>query len=218
MVQLPDAPLKGTTPNFAFDNRWRTFHIVCMVAVNSTMLPLGTKAPEFRLPDTSGKMVSLSDFKNARALLVVFMCNHCPYVKHIRAGLAQVARDYTPRGVGITGINSNDVANYPADSPAKMAEEVKSAGYIFPYLYDESQEVAKAYRAACTPDIFLFDKEQRLFYRGQFDDSRPGNAIPVTGQDLRMALDAVLVGKPTPPNQKPSIGCNIKWKPGNEPD
>ena len=204
--------------NFAFDNRLRTFHIVGMVAVNSAMLPLGTKAPQFRLPDTSGKMVSLSDFKNAPALLVVFMCNHCPYVKHIRAGLAQVARDYMPRGVGITGINSNDVANYPADSPAKMAEEVKSAGYIFPYLYDESQAVAKAYRAACTPDIFLFDKEQRLFYRGQFDDSRPGNAIPVTGQDLRAALDAVLAGKPTPPNQKPSIGCNIKWKPGNEPD
>jgi len=217
-VQLPDARLKGTTPNFAFDNRLRAFHIVWMVAVNSTMLPLGTKAPQFRLPDTSGKMVSLSDFKNAPALLVVFMCNHCPYVKHIRAGLAQVARDYMPRRVGMVGINSNDVANYPADSPAKMAEEVKSAGYIFPYLYDESQEVAKAYRAACTPDIFLFDKEQQLFYRGQFDDSRPGNAIPVTGQDLRAALDSVLAGKPTSPNQKPSIGCNIKWKPGNEPD
>ncbi len=217
-VWLPEASLNDRTPNFAFDNRLRTFHIVGMVAVNSTMLPLGTKAPQFRLPDTSGKMVSLSDFKNAPALLVVFMCNHCPYVKHIRAGLAQVARDYMPRRVGMVGINSNDVANYPADSPAKMAEEVKSAGYIFAYLYDESQEVAKAYRAACTPDIFLFDKEQRLFYRGQFDDSRPGNAIPVTGQDLRAALDAVLAGKPTSPNQKPSIGCNIKWKPGNEPD
>ncbi len=189
-----------------------------MVAVNSTMLPLGTRAPEFRLPDTSGKVVSPSDFKSAPAVLVIFMCNHCPYVKHLRAGLAQLARDYIPRGLGMVGINSNDVLNYPADSPAKMAEEARIAGYTFAYLFDETQAVAKAYRAACTPDIFLFDPEQRLVYRGQFDDSRPGNNIPVTGRDLREALDAVLAGKPVSSNQKPSIGCNIKWKPGNEPD
>ena len=189
-----------------------------MVAVNSTMLPLGTKAPDSRLSDTIGKTVSLSDFKNAPALAVIFMCNHCPYVKHIRSGLAQLARDYAPRGVKVVGISSNDVANYPQDSPAKMAEEAKSAGYIFPYLYDETQQVAKAYRAACTPDIYLFDKDQRLAYRGQMDDSRPGNNHPVTGKDLRAALDALLAGKPVSSNQKPSIGCNIKWKPGNEPE
>jgi peroxiredoxin len=188
-----------------------------MVAVNSTMLPLGTKAPHFRLPDTNGKSVSLDDFKGKAALLLVFMCNHCPYVKHIRSGLAQLARDYAPRGAAIAGISSNDAANYPADSPAKMAEEARAAGYTFPYLYDETQEVAKAYRAACTPDLYLFDAEQRLVYRGQFDDSRPGNGIPVTGKDVREALDAVLAGRPVLPNQKPSIGCNIKWKPGNEP-
>ena len=189
-----------------------------MVAVNSTMLPLGTMAPDFRLPDTSGKTVSLANFQKAPALLVIFMCNHCPYVKHIRSGLAQLARDYQPRGVAIVGISSNDVANYPADSPARMAEEAKSAGYTFPYLYDESQQVAKDYKAACTPDIFLFDQNQRLAYRGQMDDSRPGNGLPVTGKDLRAALDALLASKPVSPAQKPSIGCNIKWKPGNEPD
>ena len=189
-----------------------------MVAVNSTMLPLGTKAPEFKLPDPSGRLVSSTDLRGAPALVVVFMCNHCPYVKHIRAGLAQLARDYLPRRVAMVGISSNDVANYPADSPAKMAEEAKSAGYVFPYLYDESQEVAKAYRAACTPDIYLFDREQRLVYRGQLDDSRPGNNVPVTGKDLRAALDAVLARAPTATQQKPSIGCNIKWKPGNEPE
>ena len=182
------------------------------------MLPLGTTAPDFTLPDTNGKTVSLADFKDKPALLVMFICNHCPYVKHIRTGLAQLARDYLPRGVGIVGINSNDVANYPDDSPAKMKEEAKSAGYLFPYLYDESQAVAKTYRAACTPDIYLFDKSRKLVYRGQFDDSRPGNGIPVTGKDLRAALDAVLAGRPVSPNQKASMGCNIKWKSGNEPD
>ena len=189
-----------------------------MVAVNSTMLRLGTKAPEFRLPDTQGKMVSLSDYRSASALVIIFMCNHCPYVKHLRAGLAQLARDYMPRGVAVLGISSNDAVNYPADHPSKMAEEARAAGYAFPYLYDETQAIAKAYRAACTPDFYLFDSGQRLVYRGQFDDSRPGNSIPVTGKDLRAALEAVLAGKAVSPNQKPSIGCNIKWKPGNEPD
>lgn len=182
------------------------------------MLPLGTKAPDFQLPDTSGKQVGLAQFRGAPVLLVVFMCNHCPYVKHIRSGLAQLARDYQPRGVAMVGINSNDVVNYPDDSPKRMAAEAKAAGYIFPYLYDETQEVAKAYHAACTPDLYLFDKEQRLVYRGQLDDSRPGNSIPVTGTDVRAALDAVLAGKAVSSRQKPSIGCNIKWKPGNEPD
>ena len=189
-----------------------------MVAVNSTMLPLGTEAPDFRLPDLSGKAVSLADFTNAPALLVIFMCNHCPYVKHVRDGLAKLARDYQPRGVAVVVINANDVANYPADSPARMAEEAAAAGYIFPYLHDETQAVAKAYRAACTPDLYLFGKDQRLVYRGQLDDSRPGNGIPVTGKDMRTALDAVLARKPVSPIQKPSMGCNIKWKPGNEPD
>jgi len=182
------------------------------------MLPLGTKAPDFRLPDTAGKIVSRTDFEKSAALLVIFMCNHCPYVKHIRSELAKLGRDYVPRGVAMVGISSNDVANYPADSPEKMAAEAKAAGYTFPYLFDATQEVAKAYRAACTPDIFLFDKEHRLVYRGQLDDSRPGNGIPVTGKDLRTALDAVVAGKPPVSTQKPSIGCNIKWKPGNEPD
>jgi peroxiredoxin len=189
-----------------------------MVAVNSTMLPLGTKAPDFRLPGPGGKAVSLADLKDAPALVVIFMCNHCPYVKHVRDGLAKLARDYRPRGVAVVGINANDVANYPADSPARMAEEAAAAGYIFPYLHDETQAVAKAYRAACTPDLYLFDKDQRLVYRGQLDDSRPGKGLPVTGKDMRAALDAVLAGNPVSPIQTPSIGCNIKWKPGNEPE
>jgi peroxiredoxin len=183
----------------------------------STMLPLGTAAPDFRLPDTSGKIVSLADFKGQTALLVVFMCNHCPYVQHIRTGLAQLAHDYLPRGVAMVGINSNDVANFPEDSPAKMAAEAKAAGYLFPYLYDESQAVAKTFHAACTPDFFLFDRGRRLVYRGQFDASRPGNGVPVTGKDLRAALDAVLAGRTTSQFQAPSMGCNIKWKIGNAP-
>ena len=178
----------------------------------STMLPLGTSAPPFSLPDVSGKAVSIADFQNAPALLVMFICNHCPYVKHVRSGLAQLARDYQPKGAAIVAISSNDVLTHPDDSPAKMAVEAKDAGYTFPYLYDESQAVAHAYQAACTPDFFLFDREKRLVYRGQLDDSRPGNGIPVTGKDLRAALDAVLAGKPVATEQKPSIGCNIKWK------
>jgi peroxiredoxin len=189
-----------------------------MALTPSTMLPLGTPAPDFKLPDTNGKTVTLADFKDQAALAVIFMCNHCPYVVHLRAGLARLANDYMIKHVGIVGISSNDAKNYPADSPAKMKDEVKSAGYIFPYLYDETQAVAKAYRAACTPDIFLFDRSRRLVYRGQFDASRPGNGIPVTGQDLRAAIDAVLAGKPTTTLQVASMGCNIKWKPGNEPD
>ena len=189
-----------------------------MVATNSTMLPLGTPAPDFRLPDPTGKLFSIAQFADSPALVVAFLCNHCPYVKHVRAGLAQLARDYAPRGAACVGISSNDAVHYPADAPAKMAEEAKAAGYIFPYLYDETQAVAKAYHAACTPDIFLFDRGRRLVYRGQFDASRPGNGIPVTGKDLRAAVDAVLAGKPTSEMQVPSIGCNIKWKAGNEPD
>jgi peroxiredoxin len=188
-----------------------------MALTPSTMLPLGTTAPDFQLPDTNGKIVSLADFKGAPALLVLFICNHCPYVKHIRAELAELGRDFLAKGVAIVAISSNDAKNYPDDSPEKMKQEVKSAGYTFPYLYDETQSVAKAYRAACTPDIFLFDKNQKLVYRGQLDESRPGNDIPVTGEDLRAALDAVLAGTPVSENQTPSIGCNIKWKAGNAP-
>ena len=176
------------------------------------MLPLGTSAPNFNLPNIDGKTVSLADFKSAPALLVLFICNHCPYVKHIRAGLADMGREYQKRGAAIVAISSNDVENYPDDSPEKMKAEAKSAGYVFPYLYDESQAVARAYQAACTPDIFLFDKDRKLVYRGQFDDSRPGNGRPVTGKDLRAALDSVLAGKPVAEQQTPSVGCNIKWK------
>ncbi len=189
-----------------------------MVLTASVIQPLGISAPPFSLPDTEGRRVSLDDFKDTPALLVIFMCNHCPYVKHVRSELARLARDYQARGAAVVGINSNDVANYPDDSPERMREEVQAAGYTFPYLYDESQGVAKAYKAACTPDFFLFDRNRRLVYRGQLDDSRPGNAKPVTGADLRRALDAVLSGQPVPADQKPSAGCNIKWKPGHEPD
>jgi peroxiredoxin len=189
-----------------------------MAETPSTMLPLGTSAPDFSLPDPSGKLVSLNDFKDARALLVAFICNHCPYVKHIQKQFASLAKEYQARGVGVVAINSNDVESYPEDRPEKMAEEIKQAGYTFPYLYDESQQVAKAYRAACTPDLYLFDRDHRLVYRGQFDDSRPGNGRPVSGADLRTALDAVLAGGAVPGNQKPSVGCNIKWKRPNAPD
>ena len=183
-----------------------------MAETRSTMLPLGTSAPDFDLPDPSGKRVSLADYKDAPALLVAFICNHCPFVKHIRKEFAAFAKEYQARGVGIVAINSNDVENYPEDGPEKMVEEIKLAGYTFPYLYDESQNVAKAYRAACTPDFYLFDREHRLVYRGQFDGSRPGNAVPVTGADMRSAVDAVLAGQSVRADQKPSGGCNIKWK------
>jgi peroxiredoxin len=182
------------------------------------MVELGSRAPDFSLPDSEGNVVSLSDFEGKRGLVVVFMCNHCPYVKHIRDALAEFARRYASTGVGLVGINANDAHSYPADSPDKMREEARSAGYIFPYLYDESQDVAKAYQATCTPDFFLFDGDRRLVYRGQFDDSRPGNGVEVSGDDLRSAVDALLNGNPLPENQTPSVGCNIKWKPGNEPE
>ncbi len=183
------------------------------------MLPLGTIAPDFRLTDAvTSRTVALADLKNAPALLVMFICNHCPYVKHLQAGYVQLAKDYQARGVAVVAISSNDPQNYPDDAPQHMATEARKAGYTFPYLFDESQSVAKAYRAACTPDFFIFDGQQRLVYRGQMDDARRGNSAPVTGKDLRTALDAVLAGKPVSTEQKPSIGCNIKWKPGNEPD
>lgn len=183
-----------------------------MAETPSSMVPLGTAAPSFRLPDTEGQLVSLQDLEDADALLVIFMCNHCPFVKHLRTALAQFARDYEGTGLAIVAINSNDVESYPEDRPEKMAEEKRKFGYPFPYLYDETQEVARAYRAACTPDFFLYDTDRRLTYRGQFDDSRPGNDKPINGSDLRAAVDAVLAKKPVPKEQKPSIGCNIKWK------
>jgi peroxiredoxin len=182
------------------------------------MLPLGTKAPDFSLPNVDGRIVSLRDFEGAPALLVVFLCNHCPYVKHVANELARLARDYQSRHVAIVGINSNDVSSYPDDAPEQMAREAKLRGYAFPYLYDETQDVAKRFRAACTPDFYVFDKDRCLVYRGQFDASRPSSSVPVTGADLRAALDAVLEGRPVPEPQKPSLGCNIKWKPGAEPD
>lgn len=188
-----------------------------MAGVSSTMLALGTAAPDFSLPDTTGQLVSLADYKQAPATLVVFMCNHCPYVKHVANEFAEFAREYQAKGVAVIGINANDVSTHPDDSPQNMAEEAKKIGYTFPYLYDETQEVAKSYRAACTPDFFLFDKDHKLAYRGQFDGSRPDNKIAVTGQDLRMALDAVLQDQPVPAEQKASMGCNIKWRAGNEP-
>jgi peroxiredoxin len=189
-----------------------------MALTPSTMLALGTPAPPFRLPDPAGKFVALEDFAGAPALLVMFLCNHCPYVQHVADGIARLAREYAAKGVAAVAINANDVAKYPADAPAKMAEEARRRGYVFPYLYDESQAVAQAYRAACTPEFYLFDRDRRLVYRGQLDGSRPGNAVPVTGADLRAALDALLAGAPVPVDQKPSMGCNIKWKPGREPD
>ncbi|MCE9555618.1 MAG: thioredoxin family protein [Planctomycetes bacterium] len=189
-----------------------------MVKTASTMLPLGTKAPDFTLPNVDGRLVSLADFEGAPALLVMFMCNHCPYVIHVADALARLAHEYQQRGVAVVGISSNDVSKHPADSPERMVAEAEERGYTFPYLYDETQEVARAYRAACTPDFFLFDKNQKLVYRGQMDSSRPQSGIPVTGQDLRTALDAVLAGKPAQADQKASLGCNIKWKSGNEPD
>jgi len=187
-----------------------------MVAKTFQMLDLGTAAPGFSLPDPDGNRHGLGD--GAAAYLVMFICNHCPYVKHVRDELARLAVDYATKNVSIVAINSNDATTHPDDSPEKMKEEIEAWGYQFPYLIDADQSVAKAYRAACTPAFFLFDPARELVYRGQLDGSRPGNDIPVTGRDLRGALDAVIAGQPVSPDQSPSIGCNIKWSPGNEPD
>jgi peroxiredoxin len=189
-----------------------------MAETASTMLALGTPAPGFRLPDTEGRMVSLEDFAGSRALLVAFLCNHCPYVKHVRPRFVELARELQSTGAAVVAISANDADAYPEDGPRRMAEEARRLGFSFPYLYDETQEVARAYRAACTPDFFLFDSARRLAYRGQMDDSRPGNGRPVTGKDLLEAAQAVLAGEQVSTAQRPSLGCNIKWKPGGEPD
>ncbi|MCP4329928.1 MAG: thioredoxin family protein [Alphaproteobacteria bacterium] len=189
-----------------------------MAVTESTKLPLGTAAPDFCLPDTDGSDRTLSDFGAAPALLVVFMCNHCPYVIHLKEALARFAAEYKERGLAVVAINANDPEHYPADAPDKMAEDVAAYGYSFPYLFDESQDVAKAYRAACTPDFYLFDGDRKLVYHGQFDDSRPGADLPVTGADLRAASDAVLAASEHDATQSASVGCSIKWKPGNTPD
>jgi len=188
-----------------------------MALRQSRMLALGTPAPDFSLSDSSGRKYSLEAFRDSRGLLVAFICNHCPYVKHILEGFAAFANEYQDRGLATLAISSNDVVAYPQDSPAEMARLAREHGFRFPYLYDESQSVARAYEAVCTPDLFLFDRDRRLVYRGQFDGSRPGNKVPVTGSDLRAAADAVLRGTPVPPNQVASAGCSMKWKKGNEP-
>jgi thiol-disulfide isomerase/thioredoxin len=189
-----------------------------MALTESTMPKLGLKAPAFDLPDvSSGKKVSLASFDDQKALLVMFICNHCPFVRHVHQELARVGRDYASQSLGIVAINANDVATHPDDSPDKMKQVAAEWGLSFPYCYDDSQQIAKAYQASCTPDFYVFDSERRLVYRGQLDDSRPENGKPITGSDLRAALDAVLEGRPAAAEQKPSIGCNIKWKPGNEP-
>ena len=189
-----------------------------MARTPSTMLALGTRAPDFALPDYDGRKHALQDMAAAPALLVAFICNHCPFVRHVRSEFAAFAREYRARGLAVVAINSNDLDAYPQDGPEAMRAEVAEFGYEFPYLVDATQAVAKAYRAACTPDFFLFDAQRRLVYRGQFDDSRPGNGRPVTGADLRAAVDRTLAGDAPSPDQLPSLGCNIKWRPGNEPD
>ncbi len=190
-----------------------------MVRTLSTMLDLGTAAPDFQLPDVvSGRTISLASFQDEKALLVMFICRHCPYVKHVQEELARLGRDYENRGVGIVAISSNDAAEHPDDAPDSLKEMAAELGFVFPYCYDEDQSAAKAYTAACTPDFFLFDKERRLVYRGQLDDSRPKGDIPVTGRDLRAALDAVLSDEALSEDQRASLGCNIKWKAGNEPE
>lgn len=190
-----------------------------MVLTASTMLPLGTTAPDFQLPDAvSGETISLTNFEEKKALLVMFICAHCPFVKHVQSELAKLGQDYGDKGVGMIAISANNVATHPGDSPEKLKEMAESLGFNFPFCYDESQSTAKTYTAACTPDFFLFDGEKKLVYRGQLDDSRPGNNEPLNGKDLRSAIDAVLANQSVTTEQKPSIGCNIKWKPGNEPD
>ncbi|WP_035989996.1 thioredoxin family protein [Leptolyngbya sp. KIOST-1] len=190
-----------------------------MAMVESTMLPLGTAAPPFELTDVvSGETITLGTFADAPALLVMFICRHCPFVKHVEQELARIGQDYGPQGVGIVTISANSVQTHPQDGPEHLKAQAEALGFTFPYCFDETQAVAKAYTAACTPDFFVFDQAKTLAYRGQLDDSRPGNNLPVTGKDLRAALDAVLAAEAMPGDQKPSIGCNIKWAPGNEPD
>ncbi len=189
-----------------------------MALTELSILPIGTKAPDFELPDPSGALHALSDFDAAPALVVAFICNHCPYVVHIKEGLAAFAREYAAKGLAMVAICANDAERYPADAPDRMAEDAATYRYGFPYLFDETQAVAKSYRAMCTPDIYLFDRDRRLAYRGQFDASRPRNDLPVTGSDLRAAADAVLAGTSYDEEQHPSVGCSIKWKPGNAPD
>jgi thiol-disulfide isomerase/thioredoxin len=188
-----------------------------MARTPSTMLDLETRAPAFRLPDFDGRMHAIEDFAGSPALLIVFTCEHCPFVRHIRPVFAEFAREYAVKGLATVAINSNDLVAYPQDGPDAMRQESVAFGYVFPYLIDATQDVAKDYQAACTPDFFLFDAGRRLVYRGQFDGSRPGNGVPVTGADLRAAVDALLAGRPVPPEQRPSLGCNIKWKAGNAP-
>jgi peroxiredoxin len=189
-----------------------------MAATPSTMLDLGTTLPAFRLRDIKGKAVTSNDFGASRGLLVAFICPHCPYVRHVRSEFARLARDAQQRGISVIAINSNDATAFPDDSPEGMRQEANEVGYTFPYLVDDTQEVAKSFRAACTPDFFLFDNQKRLVYRGQFDDSRPRTQVPVTGKDLMAAIDALLAGEPVSPDQRPSMGCNIKWLKGGEPD
>ena len=189
-----------------------------MAATPSTMAPLGMAAPDFSLQDARGEWHALQDFHGSKGLLVAFICYRCPFVAHVREEFAALARKYQEKGLSVVAMVSNDLAKYPQDGPEGMLKETEEGGYDFPYLLDETQEVAKAYRAACTPDFFLFDESRRLVYRGQFDGSRPGNEVPVTGEDLRAACDSVLAGEPVSEDQRSSIGCNIKWKPGNEPD
>lgn len=190
-----------------------------MVAVPSVMLTLGTQLPDFTLTDAvTGRPVSPAEFADRNALLVMFICNHCPYVKHVLAEITSVAGDYLTKNVGIVAISSNDVDAYPADAPGEMRKLARSQGWAFPYVFDEAQEIARVFQAACTPDFYVFDRSRKLVYRGQLDDSRPSNDVPVTGRDLRDALDAVLAGAEVSADQKPSIGCNIKWKAGNEPE
>ena len=189
-----------------------------MAQTPSTMIELGTKAPEFNLPDPDGRTFSRDEIAGSRGLLVMFICNHCPFVKHVGEELSRIGNEYPDKGIGIVAISSNDINTHPDDAPPKMKEFAKQYGITFPYLFDESQEIAKSYSAACTPDFFLFDANLELVYRGQLDDSRPGNDQPVTGSDLRAAMDALVEDKPVATDQKPSIGCNIKWTPGNEPE
>ncbi len=188
-----------------------------MVRTPSTMLPLGTVAPDFSLPNVDGRILSFAAVAGSKGTVVMFICNHCPFVKHVADELARLGRDYQSHGIGFVAISSNDVSTHPADSPEQMVREAEDRGYPFPYLYDETQETAKDYRAACTPDFYLFDAARKLVYRGQLDPSRPGSDVPVTGSDLRAALDALVAGRPPVPDQVPSIGCNIKWKAGHEP-